>query len=38
MKIFPFLIGPQRDKTCFGGFWQSEFQTSLLSYRGKLEN
>ena len=25
--------GPHRDKTCLWGFRQSEFQTSLLSYR-----
>ena len=32
------IIGPRRDKTCPRGFRQSEFQTSLLSYRDKLEN
>ena len=32
------LIGPCREKTCLQGFWQSEIQTSLLSYRDKLEN
>ena len=25
--------GPEREKTCLRGFGQSEFQTSLLSYR-----
>ena len=25
-------------KLVFGGSWQNEFQTSLLSYRGQLEN
>ena len=29
---------PQHDKTCLRGFRQSETQTSLLSYRDKLEN
>ena len=28
----------RREKTCLRGFRQSEFQTSLLSYRDKLEN
>ena len=27
------LYGPRREKTCLQGFRQSEFQTSLLSYR-----
>ena len=27
------LFGPHREKTCLGGFRQSLFQTSLLSYR-----
>ena len=26
-------LGPRREKTCLRGFRQSEFQTSLLSYR-----
>ena len=26
------LNGPPREKTCLRGFWQSETQTSLLSY------
>ena len=30
--------GPRREKTCLRGFRQSEFQTSLLSYRDKPEN
>ena len=30
--------GPRREKTCLWGFRQSEFQTSLLSYRDYLEN
>ena len=28
----------RREKTCLPGFRQREFQTSLLSYRDKLEN
>ena len=32
------LYAPRCDKTCLQGFWQSEFQTSLLSYRDYLEN
>ena len=32
------LNGPRREKTCLWVFQQSEFQTSLLSYRDKLEN
>ena len=31
------IYGPRRDKTCLRGFQQSEAQTSLLSYRDKLE-
>ena len=31
------IIGPRRKKTFFRGFRQSDLQTSLLSYRGKLE-
>ena len=31
-------IGPHRNKTRLRGFQQSETQTSLLSYRGELEN
>ena len=30
---YPFKNGPRREKTCLRGFQQSEFQTSLLSYR-----
>ena len=30
--------GPRREKTCLRGFQQSDNQTSLLSYRAKLEN
>ena len=30
--------GPRHDKTCLRDFRQSETQTSLLSYRNKLEN
>ena len=29
---------PHREKTCLWGFRQSEFQTSLLSFRDYLEN
>ena len=32
------LNGPRREKTCLRGVRQSEFQTSLFSYRDKLEN
>ena len=32
------LYGPRRNKICLRGFRQSEIQTSLLSYRDKLEN
>ena len=32
------IYGPKCDKTCLWGFRQSETQTSLLSYRDKLEN
>ena len=32
------IIGPRREKTCLRDFRQSEFQTSLLSYRDYLEN
>ena len=35
--IMPSLVswssGPRREKTCLQGFRQSEFETSLLSYR-----
>ena len=31
--IVEVLYGPRREKTCLRGFRQSEFQTSLLSYR-----
>ena len=27
------IIGPRREKTCLRGVRQSDFQTSLLSYR-----
>ena len=30
--------GPPREKTCLWGFWKIEFQASLLSYTGWLEN
>ena len=30
--------GPRREKTCLRGVRQSQFQTSLLSYRDYLEN
>ena len=36
--IIEIIIGPRRDKTCLRSFRQSEFQTSLLSFRDKLEN
>ena len=32
------LNGPRCEKSCLQGFRQSETQTSLLSYRGYLEN
>ena len=32
------INGPRREKSCLRGFHQSEFQTSLLSYRDYLEN
>ena len=32
------LFGPRREKTCLRGFRQSEFQTNLLSYSGKVES
>ena len=31
-------FGPRREKTCLRGFWWSDIQTRLLSYRDKLEN
>ena len=31
-------FGPRREKICLRGVGQSEFQTTLLSYRDKLEN
>ena len=37
-NYFLSLYGPRHEKTCLRGFWQSEIQTSLLSYRDKLEN
>ena len=33
MSIKDILYGPRREKTCLQGVLQSEFQTSLLSYR-----
>ena len=35
---WPGPYGPRREKTCLQGVHQSEFQTSLLSYRDYLEN
>ena len=32
-QVYPALTGPCRKKNCLRGFRQSEFQTSLLSYR-----
>ena len=32
-RVEHILIGPRREKTCLREFRQSEFQTSLLSYR-----
>ena len=32
------VYGYRREKTCLRGVQQSEFQTSLLSYRDQLEN
>ena len=37
-SVLLLLIGPPCDKICLRGFNQSQFQSSLLSYRDMLEN
>ena len=37
-KYIQVPYGSRRDKTCLRGIRQSQFQTSLLSYRDYLEN